>query len=214
MSVTVVSCAYGRTFQAFFPRWWEYVQKLDPAPDRVIVAANPGLPISGPDVVLSRYCTWRHPQAYYLQKAIEMSDTDWVWQVDIDDCAMPDALAGLEKVESDVWQMGFIRSDGESYMPPQISGEEFLASERNVFVAGSAIRVEAFHAAGGFPDVALQDWALWRRLAANGATFESSGRTHFHYMRHRHTRGETELTIDVRQAHLAEMMASEAQLVA
>ena len=43
------------------------------------------------------------------------------------------------------------------------------------------------------------------RPAQARASFQSSGRTHFHYMRHPHTRGETELTLDCRGKHLEEM---------
>lgn len=194
MSVTVVSCVYGTRFWGFVERWWDAVEKLDPAPDDV-------------RLVKGGECPWRHPQAYYLNQAIAESGTEWVWIVDIDDIAHPDALAGLDDVDADVWQMGFDRSDGETYVPPPLSNGEYLASPRNVYVAGSAIRVEAFRAVGGFRDVALQDWDLWRRLAVHGARFQSSGRTHFRYMRHALTRGATELTMDRRGEHLEEMLS-------
>lgn len=157
---------------------------------------------------LSAACMWRHPQAYYQHFAIELVETEWVWLVDADDLVMPDALRGLEDVEADVWQVGFRRSDGELYLPPQISNEEYLASWRNVYTAGSMIRTEAYHQAGGFRDLALQDWALWRSLAEAGAVFQASDRAHYHYMRHPYTRGETELTMDARPGHVAEMMGS------
>ncbi len=200
MSVTVVSCVYGGMYGAFRPRWESAIAALDPEPDAVLVMTDEW-----------HKSTWKHPQAYFQQLAISKVKTDWVWLLDIDDIAMPDALAGLEDVDADVWQMGFHRSDGEEYVPPQLSAAEFLASDRNVFVGGSCIRVDAFRACGGFDDVALQDWSLWRKLALNGATFQSSGRTHFHYMRHPYTRGELELTMDARPLHMAEM---EAHLVA
>lgn len=213
MSVTVVSCVYGPRYASFFRPWWNAVQALDPAPNRVILAGDGIGHPNGPEIIQAE-CGWRYPQAFYLQQAIEAADTDWVWVIDIDDIPHRDGLAGLADVDEDVWQMGFHRSDGETYVPPQLTATEVLASEKNVFVAGSAFRREAFLAAGGFPDVALQDWAVWRRLARNDATFKSSGRTHFHYMRHPHTRGATELTADVRSSHLREMLDSEALLAA
>lgn len=211
MTVTVVTCGYGPRYASFFKPWWQAVQMLDPQPDAVIASVDGFVRASGPTVIQAP-CEWRHPQAFYLNAAIRHAETDWVVIADLDDLLMPDALDGLEDVEADVWQMGFHRSDGEIYVVPQLTADEYLASSRNVFVGSSAIRREAFLAVGGFPDVALQDWALWRRLARAGATFQSSGRTHFHFMRHPQTRGSLELTLDVRAGHVAEMM--EAELVA
>ena len=142
------------------------VEALHPVPDEVIVG--------GP--IRLGQCSWRHPQAFYLQKAIEHADTDWVVISDIDDLLYPDALAGLEDVAADVWQMGF-----DDYVVPQLTAEEYLRLEGNPFVGSSAIRVSSFHAVGGFHDIAFQDWGLWRRMARAGMTFESSGRAHFRY---------------------------------
>mgnify|MGYP001354196753 CR=1 FL=1 len=208
MSVTIVSCVYGDPYKRFVPRWVDAIAALKPGPDAVIVATDGDIDI--PDVrVVESFCHWRYPQAWHLRKAVEAADTDWVWVVDIDDLAHPDGLFGIDAVQGDVWQMGFDRSDGLSYLPPQMSAVEFLASERNVYVAGSAFQTDIFHDCGGFPDVALQDWGLWRRLARHGAKVVSSGRTHFKYMRHPLTRGDVELTLDVRPGHLAEMLEAE-----
>lgn len=208
MTVAVVSCVYGTTHTRFVKRWAAAIQALDPKPDAVIVATDGGIHIPGAKVVES-YCHWRHPQAWYLQQAIMAAETDWVWIVDIDDEAYPSGLKGLEDVAADVWQVGFERSDGEKYRPPQLTAAEFLASKQNVFVGASMIRTDIFRDVGGYPDVALQDWGLWRRLARHGATFESSSRLHFAYMRHPRTRAVVELTLDVREEHLAEMMEAE-----
>lgn len=213
MSVTVVSCVYGRTFSRYIDRWTDCIRALAPRADRVIVASDAQHRIPIADTLRLR-CTWRHPQAFYLNAAIRLVDTEWVWVVDIDDMAMRDGLAGIEDVDADVWQMGFVRSDGVLHLPPALTNDEYLAADGNQYVSGSAFRVDAFREAGGFQDVAFQDWALWRRLASDGATFQSSGRPHFHYMRHPDTRGETELTIDVREQHTREMLETEAQLVA
>lgn len=200
MTVTVVSCVYGPTFARFLPRWSEHVALLSPKPDAVIVAADWPHDVPGARVIASE-CPWRHPQAWYLNQAIAAADTEWVWIVDVDDCARPDGLAGLDQVDADVWQTGYLRSDGETYVP----GPEALAAAGNMLVAGSAIRTKAFWDVGGFPDVAFQDWALWRKLQAAGARFAFSGRVNFDYMRHSHTRGATELTADRRAEHVQEM---------
>ncbi len=208
MTVTVVSCVYGQHYYKFVPRWLAAIEDLDPAPDAVIVATDGGIDI--PDVkVIESFCHWRHPQAWHLQQAIMAATTEWVWIVDIDDLAFPDGLQGLHDVTSDVWQLGFERSDGELYTPPRLAPNEYLASEKNVYVGASMIRTDIFREVGGFRDVALQDWELWRRLSRHGATVEPSERLHFQFMRHPHTRTSTELTLDVRADHLAEMMEAE-----
>lgn len=154
-------------------------------------------------------CKWRHPQAYHLNEAIRQVETEWAWIVDIDDIVMVDGLRGLGDVEADVWQMGFLRSDGELYRPPALTNDEYLAERGNPYVAGSAIRVEAFREVGGFTDIAFQDWGLWRRLALVGATFQASDRAHFHYMRHPYARSVVELTPERRAFHEAQMLADE-----
>ncbi len=205
MSVTVVSCAYGTRYAGFVPRWADAVGNLDPAPDEVIVAADRHHDFPEIDTVVVGDCGWTYPQAFYLNRAIRYVDTEWVCVVDIDDFPMTDALAGLEHVDADVWQMGFVRSDGEVYVVPQLTNDQYLASDTNPYVAASAFRRQAFNDVGGYRDVALQDWDLWRRMATAGKTFESSGRTHFHYMRHPYTRGATELRLDVRDQHIREI---------
>lgn len=208
MSVTVVSCVYGQHYQRFIPRWAKAVAKLSPTPDAVIVASDAHLDIPGARVI-ETYCHWRYPQAWYLQSAINAAATDWVWILDIDDLAFPDALLGLDHIAADVWQLGHERSDGELYCPPRMTPGEYLASDRNVYVAGSMVRTDIFREVGGFDDIALQDWGLWRKLSRAGATVEPSTRIHFGYMRHPYTRGATELTLDVREDHMAEMMEAE-----
>jgi hypothetical protein len=68
--------------------------------------------------------------------------------------------------------------------------------------------------AGGFPDVALQDWALWRQLARMGAVFAPGDRPRFRYMRHGRTRGATELTLKRRASHVREMLDLEMSFAA
>ncbi len=208
MTVTVVSCVYGTHHRKFVPRWQAAVSALDPAPDAVIVGSDSELEITGARVVAT-YCHWTHPQAWHLQQAIMAATTEWVWIVDIDDLPFVDGLQGLHDVTSDVWQIGFERSDGEIHLPPRLTAAEYLSSEQNHYVGSAMIRTDIFQEVGGFQDLAFQDWALWRRLARAGASVEPSDRTHFAYMRHPRTRGATELTSDVRAGHYAEMVEAE-----
>lgn len=209
MSVTVVSCLYGeRGFDRMIGRWSEAVAAIDPAPDAVIVATDRLYDIPGAQVRVSD-CEWRHPQAWYLTQAIAAAETGWVWIVDMDDQALPDGLDGLADIDADVWQLGYIRTDGVTHIPPQVTPAEYLAFPGNPYTAGSAIHTKAFNAAGGFPDVAFQDWALWRRMARAGMHFQSSKRPHYLYNQHPLSRTSVELGAATRAVHLAEMRESE-----
>lgn len=208
VDVTIISCLYGDTHRQFVLDWSGGVKSLDPFPAGITLVA-----CDAPKLVLGGFvappCDWKHPQSYYLQQALERVETEWVWIHDIDDIAYPDALKGIDRVAADVWQLGYRRSDGEVYTPPQRSPDEILNSDKNEFVAGSCIRTAKLREVGGFPDVALQDWALWRRLALAGASVESSDRVHFYYRRHPQARGEIELTLDHREADVREMLDAE-----
>jgi hypothetical protein len=131
--------------------------------------------------------------------------TDWVWMHDIDDLAFPDALEGIDEGDADVFQMGYLRSDGEVYLPPVLTAEEVVNGSTNLLVSGSMVRTSWLRRIGGFPDCALQDWALWLRLAGLGAKFAASDRPRFHYRRHWQARGEMELTLLERVRHIDEM---------
>jgi len=205
--VTVVSCLYGdRGYEWFIDRWAEAIRLMDPQPEDVIVATDREYVCPYEQRVSD--CHWNHPQAYYLQDAIMAATSEWVWIVDIDDVALPDALEGIAEVDADVWQMGYV-TNGEEYVVPQLTGDEYLSHGGNPYTAGSAIRTESFWRCGGFADVAFQDFALWRRMAFRGARFQSSGRVHYRYMRHQSSRSDVELTKDKRTAHMAEMIESE-----
>jgi hypothetical protein len=208
VSVTVVSCVYGKGYDQFIPSWEYAVCQLDPAPDYIIVLSDRKRKVAGATVHV-RPCHWTYPQAFYLQNAAARAETDWVWFLDIDDVAMEDALHGLDEVEADVWQMGYETSEGTVYAPEQLTGREYLELSGNPFTSCSAVRTDIFEEAGGFRDVAFQDWALWRKLALIGATFEMSGRAHYVYRSHPKSRTATELLPEVRILNLREMAALE-----
>jgi hypothetical protein len=179
---------------------------LNPAPREVIIGTDRYRHITTLlEVSRLRQDRRSYPQAFHLNTALQEVRSEWVWIHDIDDLAVPDALEGIEHADADVIQCGYERSDGEVYIPPALPNDEILELDHNPFVAGSFVRTDILLDAGGFPNVALQDWALWRRLALMGAVFAAGDRPRFKYMRHGHTRGVRELTLEKRRKHLAEM---------
>lgn len=203
VSVTVISCLYGDTHDRFLGEWIDGIESLDPKPQEVILSTDHSRFIPQVNEITHRMTgDWQYPQAYHLTKALGHVTTDWVWIHDVDDIAFPFALRGVEESDADVFQMGYMRSDGETYVPPVV-----FSGDKNPFVSGSCVRTEALRQVGGFPDCALQDWALWLALARAGKTFASSGEPRFYYRRHHEARGQRELTLLEREAHVAEMEA-------
>lgn len=210
VDVTILSCLYGDTHDAYLIDWLNAVGLLNPAPCEVIIATDRYRHLTSVlEVSRLRQDRNTYPQAFHLNSALKEVRSEWVWIHDIDDLAFHDALKGIDHIDADVVQCGYERSDGETYIPPMMSNEEILALDHNPFVAGSFVRTDILLDSGGFPDVALQDWALWRRLALVGAVFAPGDRPRFRYMRHGLTRGATELTVEERGKHMAEMYAWE-----
>ncbi len=206
VNVTIISCLYGKTHSRFLPEWLAGIAAMDPQPAEVILSTDRCRFVPQVNSVCHRMNgDWRYPQAFHLTKALGMVETDWVWIHDVDDIAFPNALESVDLTRAEVFQMGYERSDGEVYMPPALTAEEVIASPTNPLVAGSCVRTSALRSVGGFPDCALQDWALWLALAHAGARFVSSSWPRFHYRRHPQARGERELTMVERDLHMAEM---------
>ena len=186
--VTVISCLYGRTHDRFLWEWLNAVRRLDPAPAEVIIATDRFRHITDGalEVFRRRNHGWRYPQAFYLNKALEHVETEWVWQLDVDDIAFADALDGISfDTAPYVVQMGFERSDGLIHLPQ-------WGGPINQYVAGSLIRTSAIRHVGGFRDVEHQDSDLWERLIEAGYVFASADRPRFFYRRHGEARTERE----------------------
>ena len=214
-SVAVVTCVYGdHGYDRCIPGWLEAVLALSRQPDEIILVADREYGAPGARVVVTP-CTWKYPCAFYWQAATIAAESDWVWTLGVDDLAMPDALDGVDEVDADVWQFGYLRTDGRCYAPPQLTAAEYLAmTDSNPFVGGSVVKMASFSACGGYPDIEFEDWGLWRKMASMGMTFLSSKRQHFHYIMGPNTQSAKIRRLrrtNWRQTYLDEMFAHEAQ---
>ena len=209
MTITLVTTLYGDAGHIdYLPRWLDAVAAVrDPSPDRVIIGADRHLDAPATDVVITT-CQWRHPHAWHLNQAIQQANTDWVWVSDVDDTPFPDALAGIDDVTADVWQMGYDMGDFV-YIVPDYTPDEYLARPTNQFCGTSAFRLDAFNQVGGYDDIGFHDWGLWRKMCRAGMTIKSSGRAHFDY-RPPHTRSAQEFHPAARSRYLAELREIEA----
>jgi hypothetical protein len=204
-SVTVFAGLYGTDYDHYLPAWLEAVKAAKPS--AIIIGTDRKRTIPGVTVVVKKApATQRHPAAHYQNLAASAADTEWLCQMQIDDLIRPDAFDGLDAVTADVWQVGYERSDGYTYTPHALPGADLLALQDNPYVMASPIRREAFTAAGGYPDIAFEDFGLWRTLARGEHTFAAAGRITFDYSWHPET-SRTGQDDTNRAAHLAEALA-------
>ena len=203
MGVTIFAGLYGDVYDSYVSKWLKAVKAAKP--DRIIIGSDRDRTIDGVDVVVGT-CTGTHPSAFFQNLAAGKARTEWVWQMQIDDLIHKDALTGLDEVTADVWQVGYDRTDGARYIPPALSAGELLAAPDNPFVMASPVRRKAFAAVGGYPDIAYEDWGLWRLMARAGYTFAAAGKTAFAYNWHPET-SRTSQDARHRETNMSEALA-------
>jgi hypothetical protein len=196
MSVTVVAVIYGFDYWQFEMDWRRSLHAMVPPADDVIL--HHGLLKEGE----------LYPQARLLNEAIAKVATDWVWPLNVDDLALPDALAGLEEQDAQVWLMG-MRSGKQDIVPEAMSNADYLANFGNPYPSMSAFRKQAWELVGGYPTVGHEDWALWRRMALAGLNFSASGRDHSIYRDHPLQRTKTDVRPELWERHKEEMLGLE-----
>ncbi len=205
--VTVVAALYGTSYDVFVGQWLESVSNVNhPSPRRVIIGTDHLIDAPGATTVVTK-CRWRHAHAWHLQQAIQATRTEWIWVLDIDDTALSDALAGIDEVTADVWQMGYTNGH-DTYVVPRLTNDEYLARTGNCYVGGSMFKRASFNQVGGYDDLGFQDWGLWRKMCRAGMTFESSGRANFNYAPGDRT--AREFTRDNRNRYMLELAKVEA----
>jgi hypothetical protein len=196
LSVTVVGVIYGTDYWRFEMDWRRSLDRMLPPADDVIL--HHGLVKPGE----------LYPQARLLNEAIAQVTTDWIWPLNVDDLALPDALVGLEEEDAHVWLMG-MRSGKQDIIPEALGNEEYLASFGNPYPSMSAFRKKAWELVGGYPIVGHEDWALWRRMALAGLDFAASGRVHSVYRDHPLQRTKTDVRPELWDRHKEEMLERE-----
>ena len=187
-TVAIIGASYGDYRQ--FERFWQHsVDQLERYPEEVLLGGSRTKSL-----------------AQNLNELAEYAHTDWIWRLDVDDRAISTGLNGIDDIDADVWQLGYIRGDGLAYVPPKLSNAEFLGMNRNPYAGSGMIRRETLLQVGGWPEIGFEDWGLWRRLAQIGAEFAHSDRAHFLYVPNNDGRTATEFDIEHRQRYYEEMM--------
>ena len=180
--VTVCSDAY----REWLIPWAESVAGLNRRPDRVVVAcesAPPPLPVDVQPVIMGSpfddFPDW-------LNAAIEACDTDWIAWIGVDDTYRPHALDTLDGSAADVVCFG-MRYDHGIWVEP-VTAATVLTAQRNHIPCGSPFRRRLWDAIPFQPHLhPFADWGFWISCAAQGATFEHTGRVDFDYRWHADT---------------------------
>lgn len=191
-TVAIVTVAVGRAYQAFLPEWAASVAELDRQPDRVVIVVDSlsvvlrrQIRVLLPNVEVVRNATrWRHHPQVLVNKAIQALDTDWVCKLDVDDLILPHAFNTLDDWSADVRMFGIRLLGGREACPPLLTADQILNSRHNLLYAASPFRRSVWTRTSGFRDMVFDDWAFWREVAAQGATFEPSGQPDYFYRQH------------------------------
>lgn len=116
-------------------------------------------------------------------RGLAQVDTEWVCFLDGDDALAPGYFAAMAKGSADVRQPAvsgwcdrtMVPTCGAPHRPDGHTLERDCLRFGNPLCVGAIARTELVNAVGGFDSrwPVIEDYALWRALAVNGATFEA-----------------------------------------
>jgi len=134
---------------------------------------------------------------------------EWLIFLDADDELDEGYIEAMLSVEGDVrvpMTLGLYENGVDAY-PTRIPWRDLRSA--NFVVIGAMQRRDNFEIVGGFPDYPiLEDWALWRRLSAIGATFVESPAIYKVHVRQGSRNTDTELHGRVYRQILSEVPLS------
>jgi hypothetical protein len=179
VTVTVWTTVFGG-YHRFLDGW--LVAAHAAHPDRLLVVSDRTLSVNADVIVAEPYGEF--PEAHMRNVACEAAK-GWLWQIDVDDRIMPDALGVLEGRDCDVVQVGYRSTQGGIHIPTVVPHNLFLAGP-NRYISGSPFTKDMWVRAGGFPHIAWSDWGFWRKCARAGGRFEAAGRACYIYREEPH----------------------------
>jgi hypothetical protein len=168
--VTIITAIYGDKYDQYIEGWSEAIDNLTIQPKRIICGSDRLRDIRAERVVSQPAPGWVWKSPWYWNSAADMTDTEWIWVLDIDDRIKPDALEGLMEQTCDIWLMGMHTNGAEVYLPPHLTNEQIATAEHCYFCCGSPIR-RSWWKQNRYRDLAFTDWAMWRTSAKMGASF-------------------------------------------
>ena len=179
-TVGVFGFQFNGWYEEFIGEWFEAC--LLAQPDQIVLVSDRMRSVpAGVTLRVVDPPTQKYPIPYYANCAVEACETDWCWNMDIDDLIRRDALWEIRVVDADVYVAGMFTSKGVEHIPKGLDWWTVLSSPDNHVPAGSAFRKWLWELVGGYPDIGFHDWGLWRLMAKQRATFAISGRVLYDY---------------------------------
>jgi hypothetical protein len=182
--LTLYTVVFGDDYHTYVDGWLDAA--LNVGADEVLIVSDRHRFVPDGVRLVMHQTGYHFREAGMRQHAVQLAQSEWVWLIDVDDRVLPD-VAGVVDRDADVVQAGFIRSDGDVYIPNVIPHSTFLEQRMNRYVGTSPVRRDTLLKVGGWPDVGYADWALWRKLARARARFVSADRICFEYNWHPET---------------------------
>lgn len=177
------------SYEEYLPGWCKSIRALERQPDKVVVAAH------NAENVVSIMAS-ELPQAivvpveeeftlaHYLNKAVEVCDTDWVGWIGADDRYRPTAFNGIDECKSDIISFGMKYSDNgrEWHYGNDLHNCFFY----NPVPCGSPFRRWIWEKIPFQTKLSpFEDWTFWTGAHLLGASIEgTSGRVDFDYAIH------------------------------
>ena len=192
--VTLWTTCWG-TYQSYLPRWLDAVFAMDPLPEEVVIAMRgtdcvdmqvlngahrraeeAGMVV---DVLFVLDPPGRWPVPFYNNAAVRLAAHEWVWRCDVDDLMHPRAFevfANARHYRDDAFRpfdapgtvlstIDILVGGNQIWRPDRVDPAYVVAAEFNALVSSSGFRKSAWAEVGGYPDIAYDDWGLWRLLA-------------------------------------------------
>jgi hypothetical protein len=176
--ITLWTTVFG-DYHRFVDAWMDAAVNANP--DRILVVSDRALNIDV-EVIVSEPIG-PHPEVVFRNMACRHAEDGWLWQMDVDDQILPDAMTVLENRNCDVVQVGWVAQHDENQkgFPKVQSNEDYLADSANFLSIGSPFTKDVWQRAGGFPYIAYNDYGFWRRCARVGAKFEFANQVCYKY---------------------------------
>jgi hypothetical protein len=179
-SVGVFGFQFNGWYEEYIQEWFEAC--LVAQPDQIVLVSDRVRSVpAGVTLRVVEPPSQKYPIPYYANKAVEALDTEWCWNMDIDDLIRPSAFFEIRVVDAEVYVAGMRTSKGVNHIPKGLDWWRVWDSKHNHVPAGSAFKKWLWEKVGGYPDIGFHDWGLWRLMARERARFAVSGQVLYDY---------------------------------
>jgi hypothetical protein len=179
-TVGIFGCQFNGWYEEYIGDWFEAC--LAAQPDQIVLVSDRIRSVpAGVTLRVVEPSKQKYPIPYFSNKAVEALDTEWCWNMDIDDLIRPGALWEIRVVDAEVYVAGLQDSRGVKSNARRLTWEQVWTADVNYVPAGSAFKKWLWEKVGGYPDIGFHDWGLWRLLARERARFATSGQVLYDY---------------------------------